>query len=139
MYPYSTITQKQSSYIVGNSLAYYLTTPAPVAGDYTWEKVGTLNMGIDISVLNNRLNFSGDYFIRKTSDMFVDGITLPAVYGANPPRQNAGEMKTKGYEITVTWRDNFKLAGKPLNYEVFGSWVMLPLKLLNIKEMTRIS
>lgn len=40
MYPYSTITQKQSSYIVGNSLAYYLTTPAPVAGDYTWEKVG---------------------------------------------------------------------------------------------------
>lgn len=121
MYPYSTITQKQSSYIVGNSLAYYLTTPAPVAGDYTWEKVGTLNMGIDISVLNNRLNFSGDYFIRKTSDMFVDGITLPAVYGANPPRQNAGEMKTKGYEITVTWHDNFKLAGKPLNYEVFGS------------------
>ena len=85
MYPYSTITQKQSSYIVGNSLAYYLTTPAPVAGDYTWEKVGTLNMGIDISVLDNKLNFSGDYFIRKTSDMFVDGVTLPAVYGANLP------------------------------------------------------
>lgn len=53
--------------------------------------------------------------------MFVDGVTLPAVYGANPPRQNAGEMKTKGYEITVTWRDNFKLAGRSLNYEIFGS------------------
>lgn len=112
---------KQSSYIIGSALAYYLTTPSPIAGDYTWEKVGTFNIGLDVNVLNNRLNFSADYFIRKTSDMFVDGITLPSVYGANPPRQNAGEMETKGYEITVTWRDKFRLAGQNMNYEIFAS------------------
>lgn len=121
LYPYSTISQKQSSYIIGSALAYYLTTPSPIAGDYTWEKVGTFNIGLDVNVLNNRLNFSADYFIRKTSDMFVDGITLPSVYGANPPRQNAGEMETKDYEITVTWRDKFRLAGQNMNYEIFAS------------------
>lgn len=121
LYPYSTISQLQSNYIIDNALAYYLTTPSPVAGDYTWEKVGTFNIGLDLNVLSNRLSFSADYFIRKTSDMFVDGITLPGVYGANPPRQNAGEMETRGYELTVTWRDKFRLAGKTMNYEIFAS------------------
>lgn len=120
-YPYSTISQKQSSYIINGNLAYYLTTPAPVSGDYTWEKVSTTDVGLDASFLNNRLTFTGDYFIRTTSGMYVDGVTLPGVYGADPPRQNAGEMKTYGYEIALSWRDDFKLGGHVFNYEVFGS------------------
>ena len=121
MYPYSTISQKQSSYIINGNLAYYLTTPEPVAGDYTWEKVSTSDVGIDASFLGNRLTFTGDYFIRTTTGMYVDGVTLPGVYGADPPRQNAGEMKTYGYEIALSWRDDFKIGGQVLNYEVFGS------------------
>lgn len=121
-YPYSTISQQLSStYIVNNALVYYLTSPQPVAGDYTWEKVKTFNIGFDMSVAKDRLNLSCDYFSRNTTDMFVNGITLPAVYGTDPPRQNAGEMRTNGYEIIVSWRDKFNLAKSPLIYEVYAS------------------
>lgn len=120
-YPYSTISQTQSSYIIDGSLAYYLTTPAPVSASYTWEKVATTDIGIDLALLQNRLSFSADWFIRNTSDMFVEGVTLPGVYGADPPDQNAGKMRTKGWEISLSWRDDFKLFGNVFNYEVFGS------------------
>lgn len=122
MYPYPTISQKQSSYIIDGNLSYYLTTPGQVSGDYTWEKVSTVDVGLDFSMFGNRLNFTGDYFVRTTSGMFVDGVTLPGVYGAEPPRQNAGEMKTYGYELALSWRDDVKLGGHIFNYEVFGSF-----------------
>lgn len=122
MYPYSTISQKLSdSYIVNNELIYYLTTPKPVASDYTWEKVHSFDVGLDFAILNNRLSFSGDYFIRRTTDMFADGITVPGVFGADPPRQNAGELKTLGYELTVAWNDQIRLPLGPLRYEVRAS------------------
>lgn len=122
LYPYSTISQKlSSSTIVDGQLVYYLSTPSPVASDYTWEKVHTLNFGLDLAVLNNRLSFSGDIFTRRTTDMFVNGVTLPDVYGTDPPRQNAGELRTNGYEISLSWHDQLTLAGKPFSYQIFAS------------------
>ncbi len=121
-YPYSTISQKlSSSYIVNNELIYYLSVPKPISADYTWEKVHTLNFGLDLAVLNNRLTFSGDYFIRRTTDMYSDGITVPDVFGTDPPRQNAGELRTNGYELTIGWRDQISLPAGTLNYEVRAS------------------
>lgn len=121
-YPYSTMSQQLSTNtIVNNQLVYYLSTPNPVSGDYTWEKVHTKNVGLDISVIGGKLNFSGDYFIRNTSDMFVNGLTLPAVYGTNPPRQNAGEMQTNGYELSLNWRDKLNVFNKALSYEVYAT------------------
>ncbi|MEZ3521401.1 MAG: TonB-dependent receptor [Muribaculaceae bacterium] len=122
MYPYSTISQKQSAdYIVDNELIYYLTTPQPVSSDYTWEKVHSFDVGLDFSLLNNRLSFSGDYFNRRTTDMFADGITVPGVFGTDPPRQNAGELSTNGYELTLSWNDRIKLSRGTLSYEVRAS------------------
>ncbi len=122
MYPYSTISQKQStSYIVDNELVYYLTTPSPVASDYTWEKVHSFDVGLDFALLNNRLQFSGDYFIRSTTDMFADGITVPDIFGADPPRQNVGELRTTGYELTMSWNDRIKMPVGTLSYEVRAS------------------
>ena len=48
----------------------------------------------------------------------VPGKTLPAVYGAASPQQNAGDLRTKGYELVVSWKDQFDLKGKPFNYGV---------------------
>ena len=43
---------------------------------------------------------------------------MPAVYGAASPQQNAGDLRTKGYELVVSWKDQFDLKGKPFNYGV---------------------
>ncbi|MCQ2183961.1 MAG: TonB-dependent receptor [Bacteroidales bacterium] len=120
-YPYAVISQKQSDYIIDGNLAYYLTAPKPVAGDYTWEKVATANVGLDLGMFKGRLNLSADYFVRDTYDMFVDGVTLPGVYGADPPRQNAGSMRTLGWELSIGWKDNVRLAGSDFSYEVYAN------------------
>jgi hypothetical protein len=48
-------------------------------------------------------------------------MTLPAVYGSQAPKTNAANLRTKGYEISVSWRDDFNLAGQPFSYGVAAS------------------
>lgn len=120
-YPYSTISQTQMSYIIDGNLAYKLSTPQPVSGDYTWEKVATFDVGVDLGLFKNRLSLTADYFLRNTYDMFVDGVTLPAVYGADPPRQNAVAMVTNGFEISLSWKDDKVIAGHNFSYSVFAT------------------
>lgn len=50
--------------------------------------------------------------------MLVPGKTLPGVYGAASPKENAADLRTKGYELTLSWNDKFNLAGKPFTYGV---------------------
>src|SRR5690606_3740033 len=80
-------------------------------------------------VLNNRMSLVFDYYHRYTTDMFTLGPELPHVFGATVPRGNYADLKTKGWEVSLEWRDQFSLAGKPFNYGVRGmlwdnrSWV----------------
>jgi TonB-linked SusC/RagA family outer membrane protein len=107
------------SYSFGTgSKAKYSSLGAPVASDLTWETAKQWNFGIDFGVLDNRLTFTGDYYVRKTVDMLTDGIELPAVYGADVPQMNTADLQTKGYELQFTWRDNVSLFGKKLNYSL---------------------
>ena len=97
----------------------YVSAPGLVAGDLTWEKVSTSDIGIDINLFNNRLTFTGDIYVRQTKDMLTKGQTLPAVLGVGVPQQNAADLKTQGWDLTINWKDQAKVAGKPLNYS-FG-------------------
>ena len=54
--------------------------------------------------------------------MLTAGKALPAVYGASSPKMNAADLRTKGYELQLVWRDGFNLAGKPFNYSVTASF-----------------
>ena len=92
--------------------------PGVIPDGLTWETSTTQNLGLDIAFLNNRLNFSGDAYIRKTTDMFTTGMTLPKVFGTDVPKGNYADLKTTGWEATVTWNDKFEVGSKPLNYTV---------------------
>src|SRR5690606_14789757 len=48
------------------------------------------------------------------------GETLPEVFGAAEPRVNAADLRTKGFDLSLFWNDNFMLSGKPFNYGVRG-------------------
>jgi TonB-linked SusC/RagA family outer membrane protein len=84
----------------------------------TWETATTQNIGLDFSMLSDRLRFVGDGYIRYTTDMYTQGMTLPAVFGASPPRGNYADLKTTGWEISLSWRDKFNVSAKPFNYEL---------------------
>lgn len=99
----------------------YTNAPAVMPDGLTWETATTTDVGLDFAMLNNRLQFSGDYYIRKTTDMYTVGQTLPDVFGASSPKGNYADMTTRGWEITLTWRDGFTLSDKPFNYEIRGT------------------
>lgn len=96
----------------------YVSAPAPIPSGLTWETVTTTDVGLDLSMFRGRLNFTGDYYIRKTKNMYTVGVTLPEVFGASSPKGNYADMTTKGWEISLAWRDRFQLADKPFNYEI---------------------
>lgn len=102
----------------GESYIYYANVSDPVADDLTWEKVITYNLGLDLGFFNNRLGVSGDFYIRDTKDMLTSGAQLPDVYGATVPNSNCADLRTKGYELSVNWTDNFHLLGSPFTYSV---------------------
>ena len=104
------------SYLFGSAKPVYATIDAPVASDLTWEVVEQYNVGVDAAFLNNRLTASVEGYIRDTKGMLTKGVTLPGVYGTSSPKMNAADMRTKGYELTLSWRDQFMLAGKPFGY-----------------------
>ncbi len=121
-YPYiSSLNMGLSNWIMNGNKTQTVSAPSPIAIDLTWEKATTTNIGLDLGLLKNRLSFTGDWYVRDTKDMLIPGATLPAVYGASSPKQNAGDLRTRGYEVTVRWSDQINLGGKPLSYEVFAS------------------
>ena len=72
--------------------------------DITWETTTTYDIGIDITLLNNRLSLTGDYYYKKTSDMLLT-LGFPSYAGFSAPKQNAGDMYTHGWEFEASWRD----------------------------------
>ena len=101
--------------------ANYTTVPSPIPDSLTWETVTTYDLGVDFDVLKSRLSFSGDIYTRVNSDLICVGPELPALYGASAPKGNYGELKTDGWEATLSWRDSFKLGGKDFTYSIKGS------------------
>jgi hypothetical protein len=50
--------------------------------------------------------------------MFTVGLTLPAVFGTAVPKGNYADLKTKGWEMALNWRDEVHLGARPLTYGV---------------------
>ena len=119
-----TISQKTFSAFTfgeGSNNAKYSAISAPNSSELTWETTQQYNVGIDASLLNSRLEFTAEGYIRDTKNMLVQGNALPSVYGADAPKENSADLRTRGYELSLGWRDSFKLAGKPFNYSVRAS------------------
>lgn len=104
-----------------NQFASGASLSAPNSGDMTWETAVHYNLGLDLLFLDNRLSFSGEAFIRNTIGMLTAGQKLPALYGAPIPMSNAANLSSRGYELTLGWKDSVMLMGAPLHYSVTGT------------------
>lgn len=114
----ATMGSGKISQILDGTQPVYVSAPGLVSGSLTWEKVTTSNIGIDLGFFNNRLMASADIYTRWTKDMLTSGMPLPNVLGTSVPQQNAADLRTKGWELNVSWNDNFILADKPFNYNI---------------------
>lgn len=117
----STTSMDTSSALIDGSKVQFLAIPALVSDNLTWETVTTWDAGFDLDLFKNRLSLSADYYVRNTTDLYCAGPELPAVLGQGTPKGNYGELQTKGWELTIGWKDQVELGGKPLSYSVKGS------------------
>ncbi len=112
---YATLTRDYASY--GTDQQYFGYWPEEFSNpDLHWEKTLQYNVGLDLSVLDQRLSFTTDFFIKKTTDLLFQK-ELPDYNGGGTIWTNLGEIQNKGLEFTMnaipaqtnnfTWESNF--------------------------------
>ena len=110
-------TGSQSTYLLGGAKPSLATISAPVSSGLTWERSIQKNLGVDMTFLQGRLDFTAEGYVRDTKDMLTAGEVLPATYGySTAPKENVADLRTMGYELNLGWKDSFMLGGKPFFY-----------------------
>jgi TonB-linked SusC/RagA family outer membrane protein len=69
--------------------------------DLKWESTKALDAGFDLSILNNRVQLTADYYNKKTTNLLFD-ITLPSTSGYNTMTQNIGSVQNQGIELAIS-------------------------------------
>lgn len=100
----------------GNKLNQF-DLPDWVSSSLTWERINTTDIGVDLSFLNDDLSLTFDWYQRTTNDMLAPGKAIPDVAGASAPYTNAGSLRTRGWELSLSYR---KQINKDLN--VYGTF-----------------
>ncbi|WP_316813264.1 TonB-dependent receptor [Pedobacter heparinus] len=90
--------------------------------DLRWEKSATIDLGLDMGLLNDRITVLFDYYSRKTSDLLTN-LDLPAYIGYPPLKTNLGTLQNRGYEMAVNARVLNTAGGFTLNLGANASFV----------------
>ncbi|HKZ38710.1 MAG TPA: TonB-dependent receptor [Chryseolinea sp.] len=104
-YPYiPTMASGNSPYMMSSGTrSPYVSAAGLVSPTLTWETVATTNFGLDFSMLGNKLDVSFDVYSRDTKDMLTEAV-YPSILGTDAPKQNAADLRTKGWELAATWQ-----------------------------------
>ncbi|MDX1913222.1 MAG: TonB-dependent receptor [Saprospiraceae bacterium] len=117
-YSFTTVVNNGQNYTFGpgetiTNGAVALTSANP---DLKWETSTQTDIGIDAELLEGRIQFSGDVYLKKTSDMLY-AAPIPLVAGTEPPIQNVATAENRGLELALSYR-NFDRAFK---YSIGGN------------------
>ncbi len=82
-----------------------------------WEKTHSWDVGLDAAFFDNRLDFSADYYYKKTTDMLLT-VAIPAFTGFSAPERNVGEMHTNGWEVKIGWSDHIGEVSYAVNFNI---------------------
>ena len=114
MYLLQNVATNSGSWLMNGAFPAVASVPGTIASSLTWETIKSLNVGFDLSMFNNRLTANFDYFVRKTLDMVGPAAEIAHIYGTGMPSTNNTDLRTKGWELALNWRDQI---GK-VNYHV---------------------
>ena len=100
-------------WLIDNAKPNIASMPGILSTSMTWETIETWDAGIDITAWSGRFNLMFDYFLRNTLNMVGPAPELPAALGTSVPKVNNADMKSHGWELEVSWRDQI---GKDFSY-----------------------
>ena len=105
-YPYLSILQAYTSdlSLIGTSATTGYVQSTLANPNLSWEKIKMFDVGLDIAMLNNRLNLSFDWYNKDTEGILLE-LNYPAQIGPDPSEENAGKVNNKGWELDLNWRE----------------------------------
>ncbi|MDD3488604.1 MAG: TonB-dependent receptor [Paludibacter sp.] len=103
-YAYIPSVSISNGYVFNNNVVSTSNISA-VNTDIRWETTRMFNVGTDIGLFDNNLNFTFDYFHNLTYDILI-GLPVPTTFGGGSPIQNAGTVQNAGWEASLNY--NFK-------------------------------
>jgi TonB-linked SusC/RagA family outer membrane protein len=99
--------------LIGTGTALFGSTPALQPTGFlsgittnvrTWERMANKNLALEFGVLKNRLSGTVELFEKKNVGMLVR-LVYPSTLGGSAPTTNSGTLRTRGWELTLNWRD----------------------------------
>ncbi|MDC1324535.1 TonB-dependent receptor [Flavobacteriaceae bacterium] len=91
-----------------NDQEYVGSASGPISNpDIKWEKQKTLDIGLDLRVLNGKVDITTDYFKRRTEDLLVQSQVSGLIGTGAAPFVNAGIVENEGIEFAIGYSDNF--------------------------------
>lgn len=108
-YPYiSTYSTGEVGYLFNGEKQMGVYAPGLVSDQLTWETVKQWDLGFNISMFDSKLTGEFDYYVRTTEDMLTKSKTLPSILGVSEPQMNAADLRTKGWEVALTWKSSLQ-------------------------------
>ncbi|KZS40465.1 SusC/RagA family TonB-linked outer membrane protein [Aquimarina aggregata] len=115
-----------ANFIIGDELVFGQIGRRFVDPNIKWETKISKNIGIDLSMFNNRLSIVADYYQNDREDLLLEE-QLPPSAGTNTPRDNtfrsrvtnAGNLTNKGIELSISYKDETKFG---LKWNVSGTF-----------------
>ena len=99
--PYKSLGKIKSETLLLNGTrapySYMETMPNP---DLKWEKTGQFDVGFNLGLFHNRLNFDVSYYNKKTTDLLLD-CPVPHSTGFSTIFKNIGSVRNQGLDIMV--------------------------------------
>ncbi|WP_367772457.1 TonB-dependent receptor [Flavobacterium sp. WC2421] len=106
-YFFATTTNSFAGYDFNNALAPGTTVVSALDPNVHWEETRTTNVALELGLLNNDLQFTAEYYVKKSTDLLI-GVPLPFSTGAFPASvtTNAGAVRNNGLEFSATYNND---------------------------------
>lgn len=99
---------ENKQYSLNSQVVAGLAPDAIANPNLTWESTNVFNVGADVTLFNNRLTASAEYYYKLTKNILID-LPSPYVHGVTTlPKTNAAEVSNQGFDIDITWNDHIK-------------------------------
>ena len=125
----ATMRRGYMTYSFGNSPVSGSSIETFVNGNLAWEKKKTTNIGLDLAMFNNRIEFTAEWYKNKSTDLLYS-VPVPANAGVQNASvtMNAAEMENSGFEFSITYRNN----DHPLKHQISANLSTLKNKVTSL-------
>ncbi|MFD2603705.1 SusC/RagA family TonB-linked outer membrane protein [Flavobacterium suzhouense] len=130
----------EASYIFDGQLVQGTAIGGLANPNIKWEEARKFDVGADLRFINDKLEFTADYFIDTRKDLIIPGIPVSGIIGTygpggQNPSINAGKVENKGLELALTYSDKI---GDDFSFRTSYNVTFLKNEVLEVKNGTGI-